>query len=482
MTGTNNPGAPVSKYGANLIDGMLLGLKWAETTITYSFPTSRANYGAYEASGGRPLETPNFSAVTAGTKLAVRFALEGTTWAGSKGFSVEGFTNLNINEIAAGSGLNGSHLRYGQTTMPVRSDGTSEGAYASFPGTSPVVRAGDVWFNDKLYADVRAGTIGWFNVIHETGHALGLKHPRDTYPTLPPDNPALNPQYDAMEYTIMSYNSYPYENAQKASGNGVFDYPQTFMMLDIRALQHMYGADFTTNSGATTYKWFPGDGNTYLSNNGGALQVGIDAAGDTIFATIWDGGGEDTYDLSAYATDLRIYLNPGNKSIFDVSQLAVLSTGGAGTVRATGNIYNALQYGNNTGSLIENARGGSGHDSFVGNDASNKFWGNAGQDAFNGLKGNDHYYGGAGGDFFFFVNSSNTAEGLDGRDTIWDFNDAGGDVIYLKGSTTLTSYQAVYNRMVDVSGGVEIRDTDGDVLVIKNMTKVQLGADDFSWG
>ena len=36
--------------------------------------------------------------------------------------------------------------------------------------------------------------------------------------------------------------------------------------------------------------------------------------------------------------------------------------------------------------------------------------------------------------------------------------------------------------MVNVSGGVEIRDTDGDVLVIKNMTKAQLGVDDFSWG
>lgn len=30
MTGTNNPGAAVPKYGANLIDGMLFGAKWAE--------------------------------------------------------------------------------------------------------------------------------------------------------------------------------------------------------------------------------------------------------------------------------------------------------------------------------------------------------------------------------------------------------------------------------------------------------------------
>ena len=72
------------------------------------------------------------------------------------------------------------------------------------------------------------------------------------------------------------------------------------MMLDIAALQHMYGADFTTNAGDTVYRWTPGVGAHLVDG-----EVGIDPGGNRIFATIWDGGGSDTYDLSAYATDVR---------------------------------------------------------------------------------------------------------------------------------------------------------------------------------
>lgn len=472
MTGTNNNGTPIPKHGANLIDGMLFGAKWAETTINYTFTTSTTNYGSgYQASAVRTFELPTFSQVTQGTKDAARFALEGTKWVGAKGFSVEGFTNLNVTEVAAPTGVSGSHIRYGQTAMT----GSNEGGYASFPGTAPITRSGDVWLNDGMYSDVRAGTIGWYNVIHETGHALGLKHPGSTFNTAP-YNPALNPAYDAMEYTVMSYNSYPGEGASGVGGNDIFDYAQTFMMLDIRALQHAYGADFTTNSGNTTYRWLPGDGNTYVNN-----AVGIDAAGDTIFATIWDGGGIDTYDLAAYTTDMIIRLTPGDRSTFDTSQLAVLNRTFFGTPNkfATGNIYNALQYGTDARSLIENANGGSGSDALVGNSVSNTLRGNAGADAFNGLGGNDHYYGGTGADSFLFINSTNSSDGRDGRDTVWDFNDPAGDVIYLRGSTTLTNYSSVQARLVQVGTDVELRDTDGDVLVIKNVIKANLGLDDF---
>lgn len=79
------------------------------------------------------------------------------------------------------------------------------------------------------------------------------------------------------------------------------------MMLDIAALQEMYGADYTTNSGDTVYKWNPNQGITYV--NGVAA---ITPAANRIFATIWDGGGIDTYDLSAYTTALKIDLRAGD--------------------------------------------------------------------------------------------------------------------------------------------------------------------------
>src|SRR3546814_1081480 len=72
------------------------------------------------------------------------------------------------------------------------------------------------------------------------------------------------------------------------------------MMDDIRALQHMYGADFTTNNGNTVYSWYPLNGQTLVDG-----AVAISPGGNRIFATIWDGGGVDTYDLSAYSTNLN---------------------------------------------------------------------------------------------------------------------------------------------------------------------------------
>lgn len=257
-------------------------------------------------------------------------------------------------------------------------------------------------------------------------------------------------------------------------GNATYDYAQSYMMLDIRAFQQMYGADFTTNAQNTTYIWQPNDGNTYI-DNGAGIQVGIDAAASKIFATIWDGGGVDTYDLSRYSTNLVIDLRPGNGSSFAQNQKAILNDGTFTDIFAQYNVYNALQFNNDPRSLIERAYGGSGNDDFIGNQAANAFRGNAGVDFFNGLGGNDIYTGGAGADRFVFKNSG------DGRDTITDFDDAGGDLIYLAGSTTLTNFSSVSSRLFQVGANVELRDTDGDVLVINNITKAALGADDFSF-
>lgn len=87
--------------------------------------------------------------------------------------------------------------------------------------------------------------------------------------------------------------------------NELFGMPQTFMMGDIRALQQMYGADFSTNSTATTYTWSRNTGEAYVNG-----ELSLDPGANRIFMTIWDGGGYDTYDLSNYTTDLQIDLTP----------------------------------------------------------------------------------------------------------------------------------------------------------------------------
>jgi serralysin len=177
------------------------------------------------------------------------------------------------------------------------------------------------------------------------------------------------------------------------------------MMLDIAALQHMYGANFSTNAGNTVYRWSPDSGRTVVNG-----AVGLDPGDNRIFATIWDGGGKDTYDLSAYRTGLRLDLRPGKASEFSEPQLADLG-GGPNDGHARGNIFNALQFDGDRRSLIENAEGGSGGDRIIGNAAGNRLDGGRGGDVLKGLTGKDVLVGGKGDDCFVFSSASHSRAG-----------------------------------------------------------------------
>ena len=96
--------------------------------------------------------------------------------------------------------------------------------------------------------------------------------------------------------------------------------------------------------------------------------------------TVWDGGGTDTYDFSNYTTNLTVNLSPGEWTTTSATQLANLT----GSTVAVGNIANALLYNGNVASLIENAIGGSGHDTIIGNVADNSLTGGAGNDSIDG--------------------------------------------------------------------------------------------------
>ena len=96
----------------------------------------------------------------------------------------------------------------------------------------------------------------------------------------------------------MSYRSYIGASVTGGLTNGTWSFPQTLMMYDIAALQDMYGANYTTNSGNTVYKWDPNTGQEFIN---GVAQAA--PGGNKIFMTIWDGGGNDTYDFSNYTTN-----------------------------------------------------------------------------------------------------------------------------------------------------------------------------------
>ncbi|CAN7188230.1 M10 family metallopeptidase C-terminal domain-containing protein [Rhizobium leguminosarum] len=363
----------VSSTGDQKVDGLSSGTAW-DGTITYAFPTTSSSY-AYSGEKDHA-----FSSISSQQQsLALFFMEESYGNAANDGFSVEGFTNANF---MAGS-ADTATVRFAQSSLP-----PTAWAYTPIIGG----HGGDVWFGTEYagteddYRLPRFGNYAGHSLAHELGHALGLKHAQEGYNL----NPTVVPgAYDSLEYTIMTYRTYVGDD-----GNGyTYEHdgaPQTFMMLDIAALQEMYGADYTTNSGDTVYKWNPNQGITYV--NGVAA---ITPAANRIFATIWDGGGIDTYDLSAYTTALKIDLRAGGFSVFSQGQLADLG-GGPNNGYARGNIFNALLYHDNVASLIENVRAGSGSDTIVGNEADNTLWGNAGNDSLTGDSGNDTLDGGAG--------------------------------------------------------------------------------------
>ncbi len=354
MTGTTSTTATGNVY----VDGIISGTQWATNSFTYSFPTSASFYtGAFGLSYGSGEPLNGFQPFTAIQQAAVTSILG----------MYSQVANLSFTEITETS-TQSATLRYAELSLPST-------AWTYYPSTSP--EGGDAWFNSTThwYDNPVVGNYAWLTMIHETGHAMGLKHPQEagTYGAMPAD-------HNSLEYTVMSYRSYVGASDTAGLTNGTWSFPTTLMMYDISALQSMYGANYSTNAGDTVYKWDPSTGQEFINGVAQAMP-----GGNKVFMTIWDGGGHDTYDFSNYTTGVTVNLAPGSWTTTSATQLANLGNGHT----AIGNIANALEFQGNTASLIENAVGGTGNDTLIGNAANNTLTGGHGNDTLDGVSGTD---------------------------------------------------------------------------------------------
>ncbi|HEX8257938.1 MAG TPA: M10 family metallopeptidase [Allosphingosinicella sp.] len=342
------------RSGDRDVDAMLEGFRWSASMLTFSFPTSAGQYGGAYGPGDEPYD--NFQAFSSSQQLRAREVLA----------SFSSVAMLDYDEVSGGGG----DLRFGMT------DDTAA-AHAYTPG--PDARAGDTWYGNSSgwYDDPRVGNYGYHALLHEVGHAVGLKHPHETH-----QFGAVSGAHDWMAYSVMSYRSYEGQSLDGGFSNEENGYSQSLMMYDIAALQHMYGARFDTVPVDTVYHWTPGSSQMLINGVG---QPG--SVTNRIFRTVWDGGGNDTYDLSAYTTGMRISLEPGKWSELSAAQLPSLS----GMIHPPGNVANALLHRGDTRSLIENAIGGSGNDEITGNAGANRLDGGAGADRLSGGFGDDVY-------------------------------------------------------------------------------------------
>ncbi len=385
------------------------------TTMTYAFPTSSSDYSkvpGYPWSAAlstfAPLMDSQKAAVIAGVDL------------------VASYTQLTFTPAASASAADAT-LRFGNWNPP---GGHSEARFP--PNHGPYAptdsrESGDIFLGSNGQAPANFfGTDDFNTIIHEMGHAFGLKHGHDSS-----FNGALAPQYNDNEFSVMTYASYLGANTSGATVAWAGSSPQSYMMFDIAALQALYGANFSKAGTSATYTW-DANGQEYI-NGLVAPDTGVTST-HKIFSTVWTQGAATTYDLSTFSDNQVDDLRPGHWLAFSYSQLADLNAfapEGTPQFQAQGNIYNTLLYHGNTDSEITTLVTGSGNDKIIGNDLDNFLNAGAGNDTIIAGTGDDTMIGGPGGDsiYFHFGNGilssghdilRDTPADLDG-DQVWGF-------------------------------------------------------------
>lgn len=386
-----------------------------------------------------PGGTVTFSFVTAATAASYPAAEDETNIR-----EVNGRIKENVREILRG--VFGSVLPLTFVEVPdspasqiriMFSDGPGPqgNAYSYYPGTPEVGGSIHLQANNEQAAMTAyssgPGSFGYLTLIHELGHALGLKHPGN-YNAIGDGNNAIEPPFlsfdlDNTRNTVMSYN--PDLTALE---------PSTLMAYDIQALQFLYGARTDFAAGDTVYRF---DGDTFPA----AIQ------------TLWDGGGTDTLDFSAL---------PGGDYLFDMRPGGLLtSRSAAGAIAyaaksdTSGTEYRTFSYGRVIAFnvTIENLFGSGSRDEITGNDATNRIVGGQGDDTIIGNRGSDTLRGGKGNDLIRGGKGLDVLLGDNGDDTLWGDRGAdtltggvGNDEFVLeagRGPDTITDFQPGSDRL-----------------------------------
>ena len=244
-------------------------------------------------------------------------------------------------------------------------DDNQTGAFASasFSGgitTSATVNVGTAWLTTY---GTSLNSYSFQTYVHEIGHVLGLGHGGNYNGAANYATDALY-QNDAWATTVMSYFDQN-ENSYFQAQGFTRQFMVTPMVADAVATANLYGANTLTRTGNTTYGF----------NNTSGRSIYDATQFPSVTYTVFDNGGTDTLDYSGFTQVQRIDLNPETFS----------NIGGR-----IGNVSIAR------GAVIENAVGGSGNDTIIGNAADNTIdLSRGGVDTANGGLGNDAFIFGA---------------------------------------------------------------------------------------
>ena len=346
--------------GDALLDVSLHGSRWVtDGTKTITWSISDGFFGEFWNNPANVIVNVDIALSIFSTYIDVNFQYTGyhanPTVANNAG------SNINIS-------LDGSGLFFSSS---------SQWATGHFPenfsDTLYVGQSGDIYINLNSQANFLPtydpGSQGWFLLIHELGHALGLKHTHDDGGTggLTLQQLGLG-GFDIDWFSIMSY--------EDNFASNLINYdPASPMPLDVIGLQYLYGKNQSNRAGTSTT-------DVMDFNN--------------LYGTVWDSGGANDIVTAVNSSDgwliqlPNLNLSPlnGEKFGYAVKRLEKNTLTTSSTLAPTSLIH--LQ------GDFENATGSNNHDDLFGNHLNNTLRGLAGDDDFKGGGGSDLIFGGVG--------------------------------------------------------------------------------------
>lgn len=404
------------------------------TIVTYSFPTTAPGY---DATINDPNLTPtalaSFSAFSATEAQMARDAL--AEWGNASG--------LIFIEVAPGQGdINFQKLDFSGTGY----DGAGGIAYRPFGGwdystypyfNSDLDSSGDVFMNSDI--PVTYGTL-----LHEVGHALGLKHPTEVWTDYAANPPVVHPVWDADDPNLTIMSQLPSANSHLTAmdrqaiaaiyGTQAQDGKQVASWSWDNATQTLTQNGFTTadairgSSVKDVIYGNNGDDRLYGLNGNDTLVGGL--GNDTLDGGPGDdslngGSGDDLYIVNSSGDRTGESLNKGYDRVFSTVSVTLsanveeLDLFGATRLVGIGNALDNTMFAGIGGHQL---KGMAGNDYMVGG---------AGRDSLDGGSGADVMWGGAGGDYFVFTYLTDFTSGP-ALDTIGDFSRAENDKIHLR--------------------------------------------------
>src|SRR4029450_6382214 len=175
------------------IDGILWGVRWDLASLTYGFATQTNQYSGYQVgsiSGFGSFNTAQQAAATDAVNQLRNISNLGITLTNDPSQA-----NLRFAEAS-------SVTQYFDPNTGQPKPGTITTAVGTPPDdfVFPTFAHGDMFFNPTDYNSPVKGNYAYLTIIHETGHAVGLKHGHITqnYPDGSFVIPALPAGHDSM--------------------------------------------------------------------------------------------------------------------------------------------------------------------------------------------------------------------------------------------------------------------------------------------